>query len=84
MLLARCKHSAAKHLLQEARDAQNLHEITDLLLDETPRDSRERLKPTQINRVVRAHRCRGVNRDRSQAAGRRGGGARREGEDRDV
>ena len=59
MLLARCKHSAAKRLLQEARDAQNLHEITDLLLDETPRDTRERLKPTQINRVVRARRCRG-------------------------
>ena len=37
---------------------KNLHEITDLLLDETPRDTRERLKPTQINRVVRAHRCR--------------------------
>ena len=28
---------------------KNLHEITDLLLDETPRDTRERLKPTQIN-----------------------------------
>ena len=84
VLLARCSHSAAKHRLQEARDAQNLHEITDLLLDETPRDTRERLKPTQINRVVRAHRCRGVNRDRSQAASRRGVGARREGKDRDV
>ena len=45
VLLARCSHSAAKHRLQEARDAQNLHEITDLLLDETPRDTRERLKP---------------------------------------
>ena len=63
VLLARCSHSAAKHRLQEARDAQNLHEITDLLLDETPRDTRERLKPTQINRVVRAHRSR-RNRDR--------------------
>ena len=51
VLLARCSHSAAKHRLQEARDAQNLHEITDLLLDETPRDTRERLKPTRIDRV---------------------------------
>ena len=61
VLLARCNHCVAKtDHYKEARDAQNLHEITDLLLDETPRDSRERLKPTQINRVVRAHRCRGV------------------------
>ena len=73
-----------KTSVTEARDAQHLHEITDSSLDETPRDTRERLKPTQINRVVRAHRCRGVNRDRSQAAGRRGVGARREGTDRDV
>ena len=45
VLLARCNHSVAKHRLQEARDAQNLHEITDSTLDETPRDTRERLKP---------------------------------------
>ena len=59
VLLARCNHCVAKtDHYKEARDAQNLHEITDLLLDETPRDTRERLKPTRINRVVRAHRCR--------------------------
>ena len=50
VLLARCNHCVAKtDHYKEDRDAQNLHEITDLLLDETPRDTRERLKPTQIN-----------------------------------
>ena len=49
MLLARCKLRVANVDDKEARDAQNLHEITDSSLDETPRDTRERLKPTQIN-----------------------------------
>mmetsp|Transcript_13123 Transcript_13123/g.40290 ORF Transcript_13123/g.40290 Transcript_13123/m.40290 type:complete len:87 (-) Transcript_13123:422-682(-) len=85
VLLARCcSYRVAKHRLQEARDAQNLHEITDLLLDETPRDTRERLKPTQNQSSRSRASLPPRNRDRSQAAARRGVGARREGPHRDV
>ena len=50
VLLARCNHCVAKtDHYKEARDAQNLHEITDSSFDDPPRDTRERLKPTQIN-----------------------------------
>ena len=50
MLLARCNHRVEQNIdYKRLGMRKNLHEITDLLLDETPRDTRERLKPTQIN-----------------------------------
>jgi len=49
MLLAR-RNAAPQNIdYKRLGMRKNLHEITDLLLDETPRDTRERLKPTQIN-----------------------------------
>ena len=85
VLLARCNHCVAKtDHYKEARDAQNLHEITDLLLDESCAiDARAPEANTNQSSRSRAS-LPPRNRDRSQAAARRGVGARREGKDRDV